>query len=100
MPVERDEYGCWTHPEHEKFCAGREYISTEEFDAWMIIFSGLFAVWMKMILIWTQMVPILPPGNRSDQRAKAGLLALFMTLKMVRFVSGCGRRLPHDPGAA
>ncbi|HDX2633774.1 hypothetical protein [Escherichia coli] len=35
MPVERDEYGCWTHPEYEKFCAGREYISTEEFDAWM-----------------------------------------------------------------
>lgn len=89
MPVERDEYGCWTHPEYEKFCAGREYISTEEFDAWM-----------KMILIWTQLVPILPPGNRSDQRVKAGLLALFMTLKMVQFVSGCGRRLPHDPGYA
>ena len=35
MPVERDEYGCWTHPEYEKFCAGREYMSTEEFDAWM-----------------------------------------------------------------
>lgn len=35
MPVERDEYGRWTHPEYKKFCAGREYISTEEFDAWM-----------------------------------------------------------------
>ncbi|PBU36248.1 hypothetical protein BB545_26840, partial [Escherichia coli] len=20
MPVERDAYGCWTHPEYEKFC--------------------------------------------------------------------------------
>lgn len=102
MPVERDEYGCWTHPEYEKFCAGREYISTEEFDAWM----------KENNLQWTirsmdeddfgltQLVPILPPGNRSDQRVKAGLLALFMTLKMVRFVSGCGRRLPHDPGYA
>lgn len=35
MPVERDAYGCWTHPEYEKFCDGREYISTEEFNAWM-----------------------------------------------------------------
>ncbi len=34
-PVERDEYGCWTHPEYEKFCDGREYISTEEFNTWM-----------------------------------------------------------------
>ena len=35
MPVERDEYGCWTHPEYENFCAGREYISTGEFDVWI-----------------------------------------------------------------
>ncbi|EEZ5398413.1 TPA: hypothetical protein IBX17_004844 [Escherichia coli] len=35
IPVVRDEYGCWTHPEYKKFCAGREYISTEEFDVWM-----------------------------------------------------------------
>ncbi|WP_175616673.1 hypothetical protein [Escherichia coli] len=35
MLVERDAYGCWTHPEYEKFCDGREYISTEEFNAWM-----------------------------------------------------------------
>ncbi|CAS08945.1 putative prophage protein [Escherichia coli] len=35
IPVVRDEYGCWTHPEYEKFCDGREYISTEEFNAWM-----------------------------------------------------------------
>lgn len=35
IPVERDEYGCWTHPEYEKFCACREYISTEEFNTWM-----------------------------------------------------------------
>ncbi|MEB5814158.1 hypothetical protein MXE68_27520, partial [Escherichia coli] len=20
IPVIRDEYGCWTHPEYEKFC--------------------------------------------------------------------------------
>ncbi|MGV6264709.1 hypothetical protein ACVN5P_25560, partial [Escherichia coli] len=24
MPVERDAYGCWTHPEYENFCDGRE----------------------------------------------------------------------------
>ncbi|EFC5426861.1 hypothetical protein [Escherichia coli] len=35
MPVERDAYGCWTHPEYEKLCDGREHISTEEFNAWM-----------------------------------------------------------------
>ncbi|HHI2575176.1 TPA: hypothetical protein ACP5EW_005016, partial [Escherichia coli] len=26
IPVVRDEYGYWTHPEYEKFCDGREYI--------------------------------------------------------------------------
>lgn len=35
LPVERDQYGHWIHPEYEKFCDGREYISTEEFNAWM-----------------------------------------------------------------
>ncbi|EET9983773.1 hypothetical protein FAW22_004421 [Escherichia coli] len=35
VPVIRNEYGCWTHPEYEKFCDAREYISTEEFNAWM-----------------------------------------------------------------
>ncbi len=90
IPVVRDEYGCWTHPEYEKFCDGREHISTEEFNAWMdeIIFNGPSELWMKMILIWTQMVPILPPGNRSARKVKAGSLVPFMTLKMVLFVYG------------
>ncbi|EJV8882870.1 TPA: hypothetical protein KMA24_004557 [Escherichia coli] len=35
IPVVRDEYGYWTHPEYEKFCDGREYISTEELNAWI-----------------------------------------------------------------
>ncbi|XUV83512.1 hypothetical protein ACREYP_08865 [Enterobacter sp. TMH.L2] len=35
LPVERDQYGYWTHPEYEKFCYGREAISTTEFNAWM-----------------------------------------------------------------
>lgn len=26
VPVIRNEYGCWTHPEYEKFCDAREYI--------------------------------------------------------------------------
>ncbi|HGG6426298.1 TPA: hypothetical protein ACJG67_002815 [Salmonella enterica subsp. enterica serovar Kottbus] len=34
LPVVRDEYGCWTHPEYDKFCADREIIPTGEFDAW------------------------------------------------------------------
>ncbi|EDH4007909.1 hypothetical protein ACGANB_04070 [Salmonella enterica subsp. enterica serovar Aberdeen] len=34
LPVKRDQYGCWTHPEYEKFCAGREFFPTSEFDAW------------------------------------------------------------------
>ncbi|SVF71162.1 Uncharacterised protein [Escherichia coli] len=46
-----------------------------------------------MILIWTQMVPILPPENRNDQRAMDGLLVQYMTPKMARFVSGCEIRL-------
>ncbi|WCJ00127.1 hypothetical protein phiSTEC1575Stx2k_06 [Escherichia phage phiSTEC1575-Stx2k] len=53
-----------------------------------IIFNGPSELWMKMILIWTQMVPILPPGNRSARKVKAGSLVPFMTLKMVLFVYG------------
>ena len=33
LPVERDQYGYWTHPLYDKFCDGREHISTEEFNA-------------------------------------------------------------------
>ncbi|MFP2239914.1 hypothetical protein ACLEX4_15475 [Pseudescherichia vulneris] len=34
LPVERDEYGCWTHPEYDKFCDSRDYIPDAELDAW------------------------------------------------------------------
>ncbi len=35
LPVERDQYGYWTHPLYETFCDGREFISTEEFNGWL-----------------------------------------------------------------
>lgn len=35
IPVERDQYGYWTHPDYAAFCDGREYISSIEFDAWL-----------------------------------------------------------------
>ena len=35
LPVERDQYGYWTHPEYDKFCDGREQISSDEFNVWM-----------------------------------------------------------------
>lgn len=35
LPVERNQYGYWTHPIYEEFCDGREYISNEEFNVWM-----------------------------------------------------------------
>lgn len=35
LPVERNQYGYWTHPVYEEFCDGREYISNEEFNVWM-----------------------------------------------------------------
>lgn len=35
LPVERDQYGYWTHPVYEEFCDGREHIPTTEFNAWM-----------------------------------------------------------------
>lgn len=35
LPVERDEYGHWTHPEYAKFCSYREYIHIDEFSAWV-----------------------------------------------------------------
>lgn len=90
MPVVRDEYGCWTHPEYEKFCDGRELISTEEFNAWMEENNLQWTIRTmdEDDFIWTQMVPILPHGNRSARKVKAGSLVPFMTLKMVLFVYG------------
>lgn len=35
MPVERDQYGYWTHPLYESFCDGRESISSDEFNSWL-----------------------------------------------------------------
>ncbi|ENZ8440936.1 hypothetical protein ACHA9J_005016 [Klebsiella oxytoca] len=35
LPVERDQYGYWTHPLYDEFCDGREFISSEEFNAWL-----------------------------------------------------------------
>ena len=35
LPVERNQYGYWTHPVYEEFCDGREYISNEDFNVWM-----------------------------------------------------------------
>ncbi|WP_312973608.1 hypothetical protein [Atlantibacter sp.] len=35
LPVERDQYGYWTHPVYDAFCDGREHVPTEEFNAWM-----------------------------------------------------------------
>ncbi|HFD8835894.1 TPA: hypothetical protein ACF67X_003567 [Salmonella enterica] len=35
LPVERDQYGYWTYPLYDDFCADREVISPDEFNAWM-----------------------------------------------------------------
>lgn len=35
IPVERDQYGYWTHPDYDAFCDGRESISSIEFDVWL-----------------------------------------------------------------
>ncbi|ECG7941705.1 hypothetical protein FLX82_20655 [Salmonella enterica] len=35
LPVERDNYGYWTHPLYEQFCDGREVISPDELNAWL-----------------------------------------------------------------
>ncbi|EKP8507638.1 TPA: hypothetical protein ACHTSK_004651 [Escherichia coli] len=35
LPVERDEDGYWTHPIYAEFCGDREYITTDEFNAWL-----------------------------------------------------------------
>ncbi|EBU3913304.1 hypothetical protein CWK15_18100 [Salmonella enterica] len=35
LPVERDQEGYWTHPAYDQFCDGREFISTDEFNAWL-----------------------------------------------------------------
>lgn len=35
IEVQRDNCGCWTHPNYLAFCDGREYIPFEEFDKWM-----------------------------------------------------------------
>ncbi|WP_313471738.1 hypothetical protein [Atlantibacter hermannii] len=34
LPVERDQYGYWTHPIYDAFCDGREHITDDEFNTW------------------------------------------------------------------
>ena len=34
LPVERDQYGYWTHPALAAFCDGREHIAYDEFNTW------------------------------------------------------------------
>lgn len=34
LPVERDQYGYWTHPAYDEFCDGREHITDDEFNVW------------------------------------------------------------------
>lgn len=35
LPVERDEYGCWTHPEYSQLCGDREFVPSDEFNDWV-----------------------------------------------------------------
>ena len=35
LPVERNQYGYWTHPLYDEFCDGREFISSDEFNTWL-----------------------------------------------------------------
>ncbi|EFY4858185.1 hypothetical protein H4E62_002396 [Salmonella enterica] len=35
LPVERDREGYWIHPAYDQFCAGREFISTDELNTWL-----------------------------------------------------------------
>ncbi|EAZ4510980.1 hypothetical protein CAM24_19445 [Salmonella enterica] len=35
LPVERDQYSYWTHPLYDEFCAGREVISSDDFNTWL-----------------------------------------------------------------
>ncbi len=76
IPVVRDEYGCWTHPEYEKFCDGREHISTEEFNAWME--ENKLHVWVHHILQFLFSLKIYSTGVISAS-ALWGLLLLYST---------------------
>jgi len=35
LPVERDQYGYWTHPLYDEFCDGRETVDPDEFNSWL-----------------------------------------------------------------
>lgn len=35
LPVKRDEWGSWTHPEYSKFFAYRDCVPLREFDEWL-----------------------------------------------------------------
>jgi hypothetical protein len=98
LPVERDQYGYWTHPEYEKFCDGREYISTDEFNAWMGAngLDGRLFTAMKMKLTRKSMVTISHHGNLNPQTVRVGLLALSMTVRMARYVFGCAQPIAEE----
>lgn len=93
LPVERDQYGYWTHPEYEKFCDGREHISTDEFNDWMKA-NGL--TWKIVYRDEGDFDPNVDGydthhGNLNHLMVMAGSLVLFTILKMARSASGCAQ---------
>ncbi|STM84019.1 putative prophage protein [Escherichia coli] len=90
IPVVRDEYGCWTHPEYENsVTVGNIFQRKSLTPGWRkIIFNTSSASEMKDVLTLMRVMLIFLHGNRNDQRAMDGLLVQYMTPKMARFVYG------------
>jgi hypothetical protein len=85
--------------EYDKFCDGRECISTDEFNAWMGA-NGL--IWSVVYRDEDEsrpcksMVTISHHGNLNPQTVRVGLLALSMIVRMARYVFGCAQSIAEE----
>lgn len=98
IPVERDQYGYWTHPLYDAFCDGREFISPDEFNVWLKE-NGL--EWKIAYRDEDDFDPEVDGYDISTWQPEplqvmAGLLVPSMTPKMEQYASGYARRPPND----
>lgn len=96
VTVTRDRNGFWTHPHY--FAPASDEVTQTEFGDWMRQHNLTCATrWMEndappqVIADWEKGNKTSVTGSLPRQRARAGSLAPFMTLRTARSMYGCGR---------
>jgi endonuclease/exonuclease/phosphatase (EEP) superfamily protein YafD len=97
LPVERDQYGYWTHQSTTSFAmAANTFQRMNLTPGWALTVFGRLFTAMKMKLTRKSMVTISHHGNLNPQTVRVGLLALSMTVRMARYVFGCAQPIAEE----